>query len=173
MASENLPHCAGCGAAPFTAEGVGRWHCSACGFTLYRNAVAAVAVLVEDRGRLLVAVRGRDPGQGLLDLPGGFVDPGEDAETAARREVAEELSVSVTSLRYVDSAANHYPYGGVVYRTLDLAFAATVSDPDAVAAADDVAGLRWLTRDEIRSDAFAFAFTSIRRFVTTWAASAT
>ena len=50
--------------------------CEACGFELYLNVAAAVAgVILDERGRMVVLVRGKEPGQGKWDLPGGFVDP--------------------------------------------------------------------------------------------------
>eukprot|EP00755_Sulcionema_specki_P029918 Sspe_Gene.93207::Locus_65896_Transcript_1_3_Confidence_0.400_Length_592::g.93207::m.93207 len=40
---------------------------------------------------LLMAVRKRDPGKGMLDFPGGFMKPGETVLDGAMREVHEEF----------------------------------------------------------------------------------
>lgn len=64
---------------------------------------AGVGVIVVDaRGRVLLEKR-RDCGR--WGLPGGRIEPGEDVETAARREVREEtgLEVRVTALQGVYS----------------------------------------------------------------------
>jgi ADP-ribose pyrophosphatase YjhB (NUDIX family) len=64
---------------------------------------AGVGVIVVDaRGRVLLEKRS-DCGQ--WGLPGGRINPGEDIETAARREVKEEtgLDVRVTGLQGVYS----------------------------------------------------------------------
>ena len=62
-----------------------------CGFHFFQNVAAAVMVAICWQDEVLVAVRARNPGKGLLDLPGGFVDPGESLEVALRRELQEEL----------------------------------------------------------------------------------
>ena len=42
---------------------------------------------------VLLVERANDPHAGSWALPGGFIDPDEDAETAAWRELAEETGV--------------------------------------------------------------------------------
>ncbi|MDQ1714317.1 MAG: 8-oxo-dGTP diphosphatase [Frankiaceae bacterium] len=55
-----------------------------------------VAVALLDGHRVLTAQRSYPPEyEGLWEFPGGKVDDGEDEETAARRECAEELGVVV------------------------------------------------------------------------------
>ncbi len=72
------------------------WHCESCDFEFYLNVAAAVAALITDEeGRLLVVVRAEEPRKGMWDLPGGFADPGESAEEALGRELAEELGLVV------------------------------------------------------------------------------
>ena len=122
-------YCPKCGAAALKAVGQKLLRCTHCGFELYLNVAAAVAgCLVDEQGRLVVLVRGKEPGKGKWDLPGGFVDPGETAEDALRREVREEIGLEVTALRYLGSWPNVYEYMGVRYRTLDLGFACTVKE---------------------------------------------
>jgi 8-oxo-dGTP pyrophosphatase MutT (NUDIX family) len=101
--------------------------CPHCDFKLYLNTAAAVAGLLFDPyGRLMVVRRSRDPRKGFLDLPGGFVDFGEDAEGALRRELREELGLELAAgskgAEYFRSIPNIYMYGDVLYHTLDLFF---------------------------------------------------
>jgi 8-oxo-dGTP diphosphatase len=49
-----------------------------------------VAVLRGDRHKVLLIKRNRLPFEGCWALPGGFVEPNEPLETAARRELWEE-----------------------------------------------------------------------------------
>jgi ADP-ribose pyrophosphatase YjhB (NUDIX family) len=52
---------------------------------------ASVAVIRE--GRILLATRGKPPGEGLFSLPGGRVELGETLAEAALRELREEVGV--------------------------------------------------------------------------------
>ena len=158
-------YCPKCGAAALTFVGSKLVRCEACGFELFLNAAAAVAGLIfDEQGRLLLIERAREPGKGLWDLPGGFADPGESAEAALRREVAEELDLEVTSLRYLHSEPNVYGYGGVQYATVDLGFVCAVADISrARAAAGEVAAVVFRRPEEIAPDRLAFAST--RRLV--------
>jgi ADP-ribose pyrophosphatase YjhB (NUDIX family) len=52
---------------------------------------ASVAVLRE--GRILLAMRGKPPSEGLFSLPGGKVEVGETLGEAALRELREEVGV--------------------------------------------------------------------------------
>lgn len=96
---------------------------------MYKNPVAAVAcIITDDMGRILVLRRAKNPAIGMLDLPGGFVDIGETAESAAIREVKEELNIDVISVRYLFGQPNTYDWMGYDTATLDLFFECTVRD---------------------------------------------
>lgn len=57
-----------------------------------------VDALVVQAGHVLLIERDRRPGQGLLALPGGFVDPGERIRDACLRELQEETGLDVRVL---------------------------------------------------------------------------
>ena len=73
--------CPRCGASTISYEDR-RLGCESCGFTLYINTATAVGGLIEVEGGLLMAVRAREPGKGLLDLPGGFLNSGKTPRLA-------------------------------------------------------------------------------------------
>lgn len=138
-------HCPRCG-APGAGAGSGNpFRCEACGFVLFFNTAGAVAAfVVRDDGRVLYTRRARDPAKSKLGMPGGFVDEGETAEAALRREVLEEVGLELRTLRYLCSYPNAYPYRDVRYHTLDLFFVATAVDPARARSLDAVAGIEWL-----------------------------
>jgi ADP-ribose pyrophosphatase YjhB (NUDIX family) len=161
---EIFRHCPECGCVAMRPEGDKALLCVACGFILFFNPAAAVAgLIVDEEGRLLVTVRAGEPHKGMLDLPGGFVDPGERAEEALAREIREELSLEVTSLEYLGSSFNEYLYRGVTYPTTDLAFRCTVAPGAEPAPADDVADWHWLPPEDVELD--RLCSDSMREFV--------
>jgi len=123
FADQAFTWCPRCGARGLRRLRAGLLSCPACGLEYFTNvASAVVAVLQDAAGRILLTRREKDPGKGLLDLPGGFVDPGESAETALRRELREELGLEVGGTSWLGSEPNEYEYKGITYRTLDLFF---------------------------------------------------
>jgi ADP-ribose pyrophosphatase YjhB (NUDIX family) len=130
---------------------------------LYLNIAAAVGVIMECRGKLLFGVRRHEPGRGMLDLAGGFVDAGESAEEAARREVREELGIELPEMRYLFSFPNRYPFRGMVYDTLDMIFLVQWEHPPCVKAGDDLAEVVWVERGAVEFE--RIAFDSLRRAV--------
>ncbi len=122
----------------------------------YFNCPAAAAAVVIDDDCLLVAVRADEPGKGMLDFPGGFVDPGETMEQALYRELREELAVPPDSHEYFLSAYNPYLFAGVDYPVCVAFFRCTFGDYSAMRPNDDVAELRWIPIADLDVDDFAF-----------------
>jgi len=131
--------CPSCGAQSLYVHNSKAQKCSACGFEFYTNSAAAVAAIITNSaGQILLTKRAFEPGKGMLDLPGGFVDPLESAEHALYREIKEELNLTLVSHRYYKSFPNEYVYGGVLYFTTDLVFICTVQSLNTIRVADDV-----------------------------------
>jgi ADP-ribose pyrophosphatase YjhB (NUDIX family) len=143
-ASEAFRFCPACAAPRATRSGASPLVCEACGFTYYFSAAIATAVFVRrPDGCMLFVRRARDPGKGLLAPPGGFIDVGERAEDALRREIREEVGLEIGPPEFLASFPNTYPYRGLVYPVLDLFFVAEAIDPEQARALDDVDALCW------------------------------
>ena len=155
-------YCPRCGKGGFAINDFKSKRCSGCGFTLYFNAIAAaVAVIVNEKGELLVSRRAKEPAKGTLDLPGGFCDSYETAEEGVKRELEEETGLKIKDIRYLFSIPNIYCYSGMELHTMDLFFHCIADDTDTLVADDDVAELQWIAIDKLQSKDFGLA--SIRK----------
>jgi NAD+ diphosphatase len=110
----------------------------------------AVIMLVSDgrpgpEGKALFGRQGAWP-EGRYSTLAGFVEPGESAEMAVAREVAEETGVTASGIRYV--ASQPWPFPG----SLMLGFTA-LADPaqEVVVDPTELEDARWFTRAEIRA----------------------
>ncbi len=143
-----------CGSKEFNSKNHGHsFHCEGCHFTYFINNSAAVACLIFDsEGKLLVTRRALDPAKGMLDLPGGFVDPLERVEDTVVREIKEELGVNITNAEFMVSFPNEYIYSGFTVFTVDLAFICSVDNLSAIVPEDDVADVEFIFPEEIRME---------------------
>ncbi|CAN5725726.1 NUDIX domain-containing protein [soil metagenome] len=154
--------CPACGTRFEEGAPDGGRQCSSCGRSWYLNpAPTAAGVLVRD-GKALLAVRGQEPDKGRLDVPGGFVEIDESPVEAVRREMREELGIEVEVREddYVQSAAHQYGEEGDWL--LSMGFRVRLLSGD-IAPADDVADVRWVSREEL--DDLDFAWPHDRELV--------
>lgn len=160
-------HCPKCG-QPAAQLGRAPFHCGACGFLFYFNpAIAAGAVLLAPDDTVLLIRRAKDPHKGKLTVPGGFVDAGEVAEEALRREIREEVGLEVARLDYFCSLPNTYHYRGVTYQVLDFFFLGRVGSKAVQTDPGEVAEVCWLPRSQIALPEIAFDSVRemLRRFL--------
>ena len=158
-----LSYCPKCGSPSFETSGVRSLKCSACEFHLYINSSAAVAALIVHEGKLMLTTRGVQPDYGKFDLPGGFVDPGESVEDALKRELKEELGLSVKSYKYICSAPNEYIFSGYSVFTIDLAFLVEPETITGLVPMDDILDFKFYNEEEIDYD--NIPAPSIKHFV--------
>lgn len=98
MTRSTLRFCSFCGAS-FKGENI---LCSSCGGNTYtKPAHSGPALLVITsviaENRLLLMKRASEPYAGFWAPPGGFVENGESLETAAARELEEEVGVRIST----------------------------------------------------------------------------
>ena len=135
--------CPDCGARlsgrPLGDEGLVPW-CDRCQRPWFdRFSTCIIAAVMNDAGEVLLQREKRRPEREVLVA--GYIKPGESAEDAARREIAEETGLTVTTLRYVAS----YPH--MNGDMLMLGFAATV-EGKVRSSVNEVLSARWCTPEE-------------------------
>jgi len=120
--------------------------------------VTADAVLIHGDHILLVE-RGNMPGQGLMALPGGFIDPDETLFNACLRELREEtnlsLSEAILRLAYRKQGTYDEPHrcerGRAITQGFYFELDATLPRPE-VTGGDDAKSAFWLPLAEVHSE---------------------
>jgi 8-oxo-dGTP diphosphatase len=108
---------------------------------------------------VLLVRRGAAPYRGRWALPGGFVQPGEDLEAAARRELDEETGVRVDALRLEQLRTYGDPDRDPRMRVVSVAHLGLMPDLPRPDAGTDAAEARfWPVEDLETSDGPALAF---------------
>jgi NAD+ diphosphatase len=97
-------YCPSCGSklSRRSIDGIQRLACesASCGFVNWNNPTPVVAMLVRVDGAYILARHANWP-SGVFSLLTGFLEEGESPESAAIREVAEELGLEVRDARFV------------------------------------------------------------------------
>ncbi|WP_448640925.1 NAD(+) diphosphatase [Geodermatophilus sp. URMC 63] len=114
------------------------------GTELFPRTDPAVIMLVHDGGDRCVLGRQAVWPPGRFSILAGFVEPGESAEGAVAREVAEEVGLAVTDIRYVSSQPWPFP------QSLMLGFVARAEgDLELRLDPTEIEEARWWTREEL------------------------
>jgi NAD+ diphosphatase len=163
-------YCPSCGEKGIRFE-KNKFNCPSCGFVYYHNTAAATGCIIQADERIVLLVRGKEPGRGKLDLPGGFVDPGEGILEGLLRELREELNWEpqihhgqslAEVFKLFASFPNTYLYKNIPYNTCDVYFTVSapgLSEKDLKAEADEITGIRFLRPGEIDPNDMAFGST--------------
>ncbi|MCL2834215.1 MAG: NUDIX domain-containing protein [Treponema sp.] len=165
-------YCPSCASEKITFNGK-NFFCPDCGFTYYHNTAAASGCIIESGGKVLLLVRGKEPSIGKLDVPGGFVDPGEGILEGLCRELKEEIGwtppAGVNPAQYFTlfaSFPNKYPYKKIIYNTCDVFFTVSVpglTEKDIMPEAAEISGVCFIRPQDIKAQ--DLAFDSTRRAV--------
>jgi len=158
--AESFRHCPSCGRDATPVDGR-MLRCSSCGFHFHFNpAVAAGVIVSRPDGRVLLLRRALPPSKGRYGLPGGFIDAGEGAEEALRREAREETGLELEDVRFLGGWPNLYAWRGIEYPVLDLYFTARAGADATAQAREEVEACVWAEPAEI--DPATLAFDSTR-----------
>jgi len=162
MSAQQL-FCPRCGIAALVSLDNKLFGCSRCGYSYYHNTAVAVSAFIRCAGRIAWITRATDPGEGLLDLPGGFVEGDESLEMAIQREAREETGIVLPAPRYLFSLPNRYQYHQVEYRTMVVFFAGDIAHAPDFVPNEEAAALHWIALADV--DPAAIAFGSMRQAV--------
>jgi ADP-ribose pyrophosphatase YjhB (NUDIX family) len=157
-------YCPSCGSPEIQFDKSHKFSCPACGFVYYHNTAAATGCVIRSKLGVLLLIRDKEPAKGKLDLPGGFVDPGEGAMDGLCRELREEIGWTPPqpACTLFASFPNVYPYKNIVYNTCDLFFALDAPDltgKDLRLQSGEIGGFQFVQPPDIRMEDLAFEST--------------
>ena len=87
--------------------------CPACRLSAYPRVAPAVMALVRRENQILLARSPHFP-PGMYSALAGFVEPGESLEQCLAREVAEEVGVQISNIRYFASQSWPFPHSMMI-----------------------------------------------------------
>jgi 8-oxo-dGTP diphosphatase len=126
--------------------------CESCGFVFYLGPKLVAGAIVEMDGGIVLIQRDIEPGYGKWTFPGGFVERGERAEAAARREMLEESGLEIE----VGEIIGLYTYDGQVPAIAVFAAEVTGGEPTPL---DETMDVRSFPPDGLPWEELAFPST--------------
>lgn len=78
------------------------------------------AVITNNNGHVFLTQRANEPFRKKWELPGGFVNLGEDPDRALIREIKEELDLDIKIIRPFWVFSGAYPYKDIEYETCNI-----------------------------------------------------
>ena len=117
-----------------------------------KRPLVGVGALVFNRGRILLAQRGKEPLKGWWSLPGGALETGESLKEAVCREVLEEtgLEVEAGEVFEVFERITRDDDGKTEYHFVLVDYICRVKRGK-LQAGDDVCGVEWVRRKDLGS----------------------
>lgn len=129
--------------------------CQKCGFIFYQNSKpTSSAIFSDSKNRILLAKRKINPKKGLWDLPGGFLEEGEDPIKGLKREMKEELGINIQVGPLIGIYLDDY-LGSWKSKTLNIAYKVE-SFEGKMTPADDITEIKWFSKTKIPWKKLAF-----------------
>lgn len=135
-------HCPKCGAHFCDDENESALVCPECDFRLFPRIEPCVIVIIH-RGDEILLVHNKHFGAKFFSHISGFVELGESAEDAVRREAFEEVGITLKNITPLSTQSWPFP------DQLMLAYSAEYAGGELVLQEDEIAEARFFKRDEL------------------------
>ena len=135
----------------------------------YKNPIPTVDTIIDKNSKVLFIKRVKEPFEGKMVFPGGFIKIGETAEDAAIREVMEEtsLEVDLDHILGVYSDPNRDPRGHIM-STVFIGKISTNSQNKEPIAGDGASSIKWVDIEDMDQEDFGFDHKNILKDYLGW-----
>lgn len=116
--------------------------CEQCGRIIYPKICPCIIVMIRKDDELLLA-RGKRFTGSFYSALAGFIEPGETAEQAVHREVAEEVGINIKNIQYIMSQAWPFP------DSLMLGFIADYASGNINIDKREIVDARWFKKNDL------------------------
>lgn len=113
-------YCGRCGSPTRMKDDERAKQCDNCGNIIYPRISPAIIIAIIKDDQILLAHNKRFPGK-MYSLIAGFMEPGEEFEDTAAREVCEEVGIKIKNLKYFASQSWPFPDSLMVGFTCEYA----------------------------------------------------
>lgn len=138
----NHQYCGKCGGENSILSHEFAMKCNDCSLTTYTTISPCVIGLIYSGSKILLA-KGKNSPTGAYSCLAGFVNPGENLETALKREVMEEVSLRIHNIKYITS--QHWPFPN----SLMMGFTAEYLSGDINVDYNELADAKWYDISEL------------------------
>lgn len=130
--------------------------CPNCGFVHYENPTPTVQAWIDRDGSYLALRRDEEPLKGEWNMPGGFVEVGEQGDEAIVREVSEETGLEIEVVELIGIFDSTYGEGADSKPIFDVAYRCRmVGEKTELEVSDESSEARWFPLAEFPQPAFA------------------
>jgi NAD+ diphosphatase len=117
-------------------------HCQNCGYRVYPTISPCVIAVIYKGDEILLAQAARTV-TGAYGCISGYVSPGENLETALKREVMEEVGLQITNIQYITS--QHWPFPNSIL----MGFTAEYLSGEIMVDKKEIADAKWFHRKDV------------------------
>lgn len=142
------PHCPQCGVVTEVINGGFARYCNPCNREHFpRTDPAVIVAIIDNDDRILLGSQASWGNR--VSVLAGFVETGESLEQTIHREMAEEVDVTLSDLRYFGSQPWPFP------RSLMVGYFARAASTRICVDVEEIASADWYTRERVQSEVAA------------------
>lgn len=141
---ESHQYCGKCGGKNNLLSHEYAMQCTSCEFTSYTKVSPCVIAVIYQGDKILLA-KNKNATENIYSCIAGFVNPGENLETALARETQEEVGLKIKNIQYI--ASQQWPFPS----SLMMGFLAEYDSGEITVDYNELADAKWVNINELNT----------------------